>query len=174
MTQFQAEIVAVLDNPELDATDKLEAIQRTLSCYHHCTPAENAAIIEEMFGGASMPAKPKAAGTGEWLTSRAACKYAKCSRQTLWRWKQEGLPSGRNGRVRRSDLDAWLNGGDMPQSEDASKENVWLTIAEAAARAGTSRSTIERWGNNGLKMKRHGRIVRILSSVLEDYLKRRR
>ena len=50
---------------------------------------------------------------GEYLRIAEACKIARVSRTTLWRWTRQGLPvCGRGNRqrrlIRRSDLDRWL------------------------------------------------------------------
>lgn len=108
----------------------------------------------------------------EWLTVRDACAYAKCSRQTIWRWQKEGLASGRGGRVRRHDLDLWLAGA-MGNDSNSSRSTELLKLEQAAVRANVSRQTIWRWSNNGLKIQRRGRVVRIQADVLDDYLKDR-
>lgn len=105
----------------------------------------------------------------EWLTAKAACAHAKCSRQTLWRWKKDGLASGRGGRIRRHDLDAWL--ADMPEDQaNPSPTTEQLKVKQAAARAGVTRQTIWRWSDAGLKVQRRGRVVRIRADVLDGYI----
>ena len=108
----------------------------------------------------------------EWLTVRDACEHAKCSRQTIWRWQKEGLVSGRGGRVRWHDLDAWLAGTMGDDSSPVCLAEL-LTLNQAATRANVSRQTIWRWCNKGLKIQRHGRVVRIRADVLDHYLKER-
>jgi hypothetical protein len=92
----------------------------------------------------------------------------------MWRWKQQGLPCGRRGRILRSDLDAWLSGKSASQDENPLAEDEFLTLGQAALQAGVSKQTVSRWGNAGLKLKRHGRIVRIRASVLDAYLRQPR
>lgn len=106
----------------------------------------------------------------EWLTVRGACQYAQCSRQTIWRWRKEGLPSGRGGRVRRHDLDTWLAGAeDSPKSTSSTD---LLKLDQAVARAGVTRQTLWRWSNDGLKVHRRGRLVRVRADELDAYMGR--
>lgn len=105
----------------------------------------------------------------EWLSPKAACAYAKCSRQTLWRWRRQGLKAGRGGRIRRSDLDAWL-GGTADQHDEGGGQGELLRPSQAASRAGVCVQTIWRWTNAGLKVRRRGRFVWIRSDVLDKYL----
>jgi len=104
----------------------------------------------------------------DWLTTKAACAHAKCCRQTLWRWRRLGLRSGRGGRINRHDLDAWLCGTPGETPEGAGHE--LLTLREAAGRADVSRQTLWRWSNDGLKVERRGRFVRVRADVLDKYL----
>jgi hypothetical protein len=43
-----SDLFNVLDDPELDADDKLEAVRRMISNRRSCTPAENEAILKEL------------------------------------------------------------------------------------------------------------------------------
>ncbi len=78
---------------------------------------------------------------------------------------------GRGGRVRRCDLDAWLDDSmDLPCTYDDDDE--LLTLRKATARAEVTRQTIWNWSNDGLKVQRRGRLVWIRASVLDSHLKR--
>jgi hypothetical protein len=114
-----------------------------------------------------------AADPAEWLTPKAACAQAKCCRQTLWRWRRRGLRTGRGGRIKRGDLEAWLSGeGGVVESRDADGGEL-LTLREAANRAGATRQTVWRWRNAGLKAIRRRGLVRVRADVLDEYLSRR-
>ena len=107
----------------------------------------------------------------KWLTPVEAAEHAGVSRPTIWRWKKEGLVTGRGGRVRRYDLDAWLARTTGQISKPAPATEL-LKLNQAAERAGVSRQTIWRWCNDGLKILSRGRVVRIRADVLDEYLRR--
>jgi len=164
---------------ELDDENKIEALRTVIGNHRTCTTAESQAILRELatkyskLTPVTVP-KPKPNGEHKWLTPGAACAYAKCSKTTLWRWKAEGLRAGRGGRLLLSDLDAWIACEAQPQDDAPCENTEWLTLAQAAAKAGNSKSTIGRWGNDGLKIARRGLIVRIRADVLDKYLKQKR
>ena len=162
---------------ELDDENKIEALRTVIGNHRTCTTAESQAILRELatkyskLTPVTVP-KPKPNGEHKWLTASQACAHGKCSKTTLWRWKGQGLRTGRGGRITLSDLDAWIACDAQPQ-DDTPCEN-WLTLAQAAAKAGVSKSTLGRWGNEGLKIARRGLIVRIRADVLDKYLKQGR
>jgi excisionase family DNA binding protein len=126
MTQLQEELAAVLDDPQLDDADKIEAVRRTVEARRPLTAAENAAVIEQMFGKASIQAPPRppappqssssaasASGTDDkWLTPGEAAEYANVCTMTIWRWRnEEGMNSVKIGgvvRIRRSELQKFM------------------------------------------------------------------
>ncbi len=110
------------------------------------------------------------ASQDQWLSPTEAAEYAGLSKTTIWRWQKEGLASGRGGRVRRHDLDSWLAGA-MGNDFNPSHSIELLKLKQAAERANVSRQTIWRWSNRGLKIQRHGRVVRIRTDILDEYLK---
>ena len=178
MTQIHDELSEVLDDPELDDENKIEAFRTVISNHRPCTPEQSQAIWRDLVAKYSaLPAvstpKPKPNVEHNWLTAGAAAAYAKCSKETLWRWRGDGLRAGRGGRILQSDLDVWLAGDAMPPS-DPCVNTEWLTLAQAAAVAGVSKQSIWRWGNEGLKIARRGLVVRVRADLLDDYLKQNR
>ena len=120
------------------------------------------------------PVDQQPAPRSEWLTVKHACAYADCSRQTLWRWQQQGLRTGRSGRVRRSDLESWLAKERQDQAQLPSDDGEFFTFRQAAQRAGITRQTLWRWRNDGLKVELRGGVTRIRADVLNAYLQRGR
>ena len=175
MTHLRTELIAVLDDPDFDDDTKIEAVRTVVNNQRTCTPAENQAIIDELFAKCPPPLpKPKTNGEHNWLTPLAAAAHAKCSKETLWRWRGEGLRAGRGGRILQSDLDAWLACEVPTDDAPLSKNTEWLTLAQAAAVAGVSKQSIWRWGNEGLKIARRGLVVRVRADMLNAYLKQNR
>jgi hypothetical protein len=148
---------------------KIASTSSTRSCDNEETKASTATGPVPDAPKAQFPSVPPAT---LWLSPRGACAYAKCSRQTLWRWREQGLRVGRGGRVRWTDLDAWL-GGTVELQPDNCDGVELLRLSQAAMVAGVSLQTIWRWRNDGLKVHRRGRFVRIRSDVLDKFLRSR-
>lgn len=126
MTMLQSELTAVLNDPELDADTKLETVRRVVEARRPLSPAENAAITEELFGKPSplapprKPTSPQSSSVvgssmgadDKWLTLGEAAEYANVHKMTIWRWRnEEGMNSAKIGgvvRIRRSELQGFL------------------------------------------------------------------
>jgi len=99
-------------------------------------------------------------------------QVSETTRQSMWVsfYTVQGLKTGRCGRVRRSDLDAWLAGEGHGDRQGDGAGSELLRLQDAASKADVTRQTIWRWSNDGLKVVRRGRVVRIRADVLDDYL----